>query len=158
MHLRVIERSFAPTYEMAMLRLMLKLYEISAVDNKSVLEYAPIDNKQEVINRYDRISQLQSQVQLLSDELANANALIQGREKELADSRIDQIVQKESLKLTRMQMEQKLKTLRDKYESRLLTREQKLKLKEEIARIKEQMQAEEPEGPRSLSDEIMGLL
>jgi hypothetical protein len=133
--LYIVPGSFSPTYKMAMLRLMIELHRAGAVDSKAILEYSPIENKDEMIQRYDRLRQMEDYVKQLEEQLKEAEQTLKSREEQLVSSRIDTRVSREELRLKKMQAEAKLKTLRDKYENKLMTKKNIMQLQQEMSKI-----------------------
>jgi hypothetical protein len=131
----IVPGSFSPTYKMARLRLMMELYEAGAVDNKAILENAPLENKDELIQRLDNLAQAKQRIAELEEQLEILERDLHSRTNQLTNAKIDSKVSSEKLKLQKMQAEQKLKNLRDKYTNRILTKEQIMELQNKVKEI-----------------------
>ncbi len=119
----VISGSYAPTYEMGMLRLMMELYEMQAVDNTAVLEHAPVGNKEELIERHSQSMRLVRENEELKASLEAIESTLQGREKELANLGISNVVEQARLKQERILSDTKLKAYLSKHRNKLLSKE-----------------------------------
>lgn len=128
----VIPGSYSPTYETAMMRLMMELTETGAVDPSVILRYVPIENRQELIERFDLLQNLQGRLKALDEENEELKSALQSLEGELVTQRVNVATVKETAKLEKLKAEEKVKALMRKYEHRLQTREQQQKFKEEL--------------------------
>ena len=128
----VIPGSYTPTYEMAMMRLMMELAQTGAVDPSVILRYVPSENRQELIERFDTLRKLQGQLEYLEEENKELKSALESLEGEVVTQRINVATIKETSKLEKLKAEEKVKALMRKYEHRLQTREQQQKFKEEL--------------------------
>ena len=138
----IIPASYTPTYEMAMLRLMLELLQVGSVDPSMPLRYLPVDNKDELIQRYDTIKQLQAQINQLEEQNNELKQLANSMKQRL----IDADIQVQSMKgKTRIDSEvkmQRIKNYFDKYNNKLLTREAQIELQNEIQKLLNEVELE----------------
>ena len=128
----VIPGSYTPTYEMAMMRLMMELAQTGAVDPSVILRYVPSENRQELIERFDTLRRLQGQLEYLEEENKELKKALESLEGEVVTQRVNVATIKETSKLEKLKAEEKVKALMRKYEHRLQTREQQQKFKEEL--------------------------
>jgi len=125
---RVIPGSYSPTYQMAMLRLMMELTQIGAVDPSIVLDYAPVENREELKERFDTISNLRSEVYSLQQDNEHLNSMLRTAKKEVLDSELEAEANKSRLKLNKFEMEAKVKHMRSKFQDQLMTKEKMIEL------------------------------
>lgn len=160
--LYVIPASYAPTYEMAMLRLFLELFEAGAVDNQAVLEHSPLEDKQKIIDRYNELKMLKEQLENKNLDVQYLSQQLKAREAQMTNLKIQTTVERESVKMDRMKAEQKLKNLRDKYQGKLASKEMlqelELKIKEILLEAKYELKEEGAIEKPSANDVILDML
>jgi len=137
----VVPGSYTPTYKMALLRLMMELFGMQAVDNEAVLEQAPIPNKKEIIERNGHNALLRRRNEELEAELEAFKEALKGREKELADLGIKNILTEAKFKQQKILADSKLKAYLAKHRNKLITSELINKLHDDIRdmRFREQV-------------------
>ena len=117
----VIPGSYAPSYDMAQLRLNLELYQAGVVDNQSVLEHVPTENREQLIQRLDVIQQQTSQIESMEEAMGEMDSQIKSLQKQLvkagvdaemteARTKIDGIVKEHRLQARNAKQQQRLKT------------------------------------------------
>lgn len=131
----VLPSSYTPTYDMAMLRLMMELVQTGAVDPSIVLKYAPVENRQELIDRYDTLKQMQQQLQQMTETIKEYESQISTKDQQITKQKVDMVVNKEQVKLDRMQAEQKLKAYLQKHSDKLQSKSAINELSVDIAKI-----------------------
>ena len=135
MDIVVIPGSYTPTYEMAMMRLMIELSQSGAVDPSVILRYAPLENRDELIERFDSIRRLTSQVERLEEENDSLKSSVEQMEGKIVNERVDKETIRETAKLEKLRAEEKVKALMRKYEHRLATREQRQAFNESLVEM-----------------------
>lgn len=138
----IIPGSYTPTYQMAMMRLMMELTSAQAVDPSMILDYAPIENRKELKERYDTINRLNAQVEGLIKERDHAIEIAQEANSRVSSVEQGAIVEKTQIKMNKLASEMKIKSLMQKYNDRLTSREERLKLAEQIAQARLKFDAE----------------
>ena len=131
----VIPGSYTPTYEMAMMRLMMELAQTGAVDPSVILRYVPSENRQELIERFDSCVGSKDRLSILKKRTKNLRKPLNLLEGEVVTQRVNVATIKETSKLEKLKAEEKVKALMRKYEHRLQTREQQQKFKEELTEM-----------------------
>ncbi|MFA7030417.1 MAG: hypothetical protein WC179_09090, partial [Candidatus Cloacimonadaceae bacterium] len=139
---RVVPGSYSPTYQMAMMRLMIELVEVGAVDPSMVLEYAPVENREELKQRFDEINRLRSEVESSREEAEIYKKQAEESNKKLINKGISVEQEKAKVKLDRMQAEMKLKAMRAKFKDQLMTEEKMIALENEIKQLLMETQME----------------
>ena len=119
----VIPGSYSPTYKMAVLRLMMELYEMQAVDNTAVLENTPVGNKDELIERFSQNRRLMAENEELTANIEAIESTLKGREKELADMGISNVIEQVRLKQEKILSDTKLKAYLSKQRNKLVSKE-----------------------------------
>ena len=84
----VVPGSFAPSYRMAMLRLMLELQRVGAADAELILEYAPIENKEKVLERLSVTRQQAAQLEQMQEEFDRMQQLVNKYQTQIIDDQI----------------------------------------------------------------------
>ena len=129
---RVITGSYSPTYQMAMLRLMMELTNTGAVDASVLLEYAPVEDRQKLIERFDTIKQLQNHIYNLEDEIKIMKQNYISAQQALSEQRVTNATAEAKVKLDKLKTEAKIKAMRDKFANQLMTKEKMMELEKEI--------------------------
>jgi len=160
MDIYIVPGSYSPTFEMAMLRLMMELSKNGSVDPSMVLHYAPVENRKELIERYDTIRQQQQQIESMSKALDELEKSVKTKDKQIVQQEVEMVVSSEKLKLERMANEQKLKSYIAKQMDKLLTKEKqnelavgitKILMDEKIKAIQREAE-EKKEEPKKITD------
>jgi len=131
----VIPGSYSPTYKMAMLRLMMELYEMQAVDNTAVLELAPVGNRDDLIERFSENRRLFAENENLTAKVEAIESTLAGREKELADMGIFNVVEEVRFKQEKILADTKLKAYLNKQRNKLVSKEMIDKIHDDIRDI-----------------------
>ena len=129
---RVVAGSYSPTYQMAMLRLMMELAQIGAVDPSVVLEHAPVEDRQKLMQRFDTINQLNSELNDREEEIALLHKELERVQMQLSDQRVTNITDKADLKMQKLLNDAKIKTMRSKFQDQLMTKEKMIELEKII--------------------------
>lgn len=129
---RVIPGSYSPTYQMAMLRLMMELTNTGAVDASVLLEYAPVEDREKLIERFDTIKQLRGYIQNLEDEVKIMKQNYISAQQAVAEQRVTNATEQAKVKLDKLKTEAKIKAMRDKFANQLMTKEKMMDLEKEI--------------------------
>jgi len=133
--LYVIPGSYSPTYKMAILRLMMELYEMNAVDNTAIIENAPIGNKEEMLDRYSENRQLFAENEELKAQIQGIEEVLKGREKELSDLGIQNVITESKFKQDKILADTKLKAYLSKQRNKLISTEMINKIRDEVRDI-----------------------
>jgi len=141
----VIPGSYTPTYELAMMRLMIELVQTGAVDPSVVLRYIPAENRDELVERFDTLNRLKGQVEYLEKENEDLQSALKQMEGEVVNQRVNVETVRATSKLEKLKAEEKVKALMRKYEHRLTTREQQQKFREELTKMLLEMQLDKLE-------------
>lgn len=129
---RVVAGSYSPTYQMAMLRLMMELAQIGAVDPSVVLEHAPVEDRQKLMQRFDTINQLNGELNDREEEIALLHKELERVQMQLSDQRVTNITDKADLKMQKLLNDAKIKTMRSKFQDQLMTKEKMIELEKII--------------------------
>ena len=132
---RVVAGSYSPSYEMGMLRLMMELLQTGAIDPTIVLEYAPVDDKERLIERFDTIKQLNGRVGQLEEENEILRKNTADANREIVSVRNDADVAKNKTKLDKIADQARITKMRDKMLAMLQSKEDKIKFMELYKRI-----------------------
>lgn len=97
--IHVIPNSYAPSYQMAKFDMKTKLYTMGVVDNESVLEDAPIDNKEQTTERVSLNNRLMSANKQLEYELEEARRTIAQQQQTIMNGQMDQALFKHEAKM-----------------------------------------------------------
>ena len=152
---RVIPGSYSPTYQMAMLRLMMEMVQTGAVDPSVMLDYAPVENREELKERFDLINQQKREIERLNEEVeyqkqlslrANGNVIeanLRAKETE-AGVKIDKLVNETKIKLLKQKFQAQLDADKKKIDLEQLIKEIVLEVEHEafLAKARNTMQAE----------------
>ena len=152
---RVIPGSYSPTYQMAMLRLMMEMVQTGAVDPSVMLDYAPVENREELKERFDLINQQKREIERLNEEVeyqkqlslrANVNVIeanLRAKETE-AGVKIDKLVNETKIKLLKQKFQAQLEADKKKIDLEQLIKEIVLEVEHEafLAKARNTMQAE----------------
>ena len=131
----VVPGSYTPTFEMSMLRLMMELLQTGAVDPSVVLKYLPVDNRKELIERYDTIKILQSQMENIENENKELNNLVDSMSKQLISANIKTASEEGKLKIDGEVKMQRIKSYLEKHREKLSTAEARNKMYADIKDI-----------------------
>jgi hypothetical protein len=131
----VIPGSYSPTYKMAILRLMMELYEMNAVDNTAIIENAPIGNKEEMLNRFSENRRLYSENEELKAQIQSIEEVLKSREKELADLGIKNVITEAKFKQEKIIADTRLKAYLSKQRNKLISTEMINKIRDEVRDI-----------------------
>ena len=125
-----------------MLRLMLELLQVGSVDPSMPLRYLPVDNKDELIQRYDTIKQLQAQINQLEEQNNELKQLANSMKQRLIDADIQVHSMKGKTRIDSEVKMQRIKNYFDKYNNKLLTREAQIELQNEIQKLLNEVELE----------------
>jgi uncharacterized protein YrzB (UPF0473 family) len=131
----VVPGSYAPTYQMAMLRLMLELQNTGAIDPSVLLDYAPVEDREKLKERYDTIMNLRSQLNAMAEELEMMKHNVQSANNQIISTHISAEQAKAKTKLDKALIDAKLKALRDKFLTHIKSKEELLQLEQAIREI-----------------------
>lgn len=131
----VVPGSYTPTFEMSMLRLMMELLQTGAVDPSVVLKYLPVDNRKELVERYDTIKILQSQIENIENENKELNNLVDSMSKQLISANIKTASEEGKLKIDGEVKMQRIKSYLEKHREKLSTAEARNKMYADIKDI-----------------------
>lgn len=143
MDILVVPGSYTPTYETSLMRLMMELANIEAVDPTAILKYVPVENREELIERHDTIRNLSGTIQTLEEENDGLKSALKSLEGKVVTARIDAKTMETQTKLDKLRAEEKVKGLMRKYEHRLQTREEKQEFKNMVTDMMLEFKAEE---------------
>lgn len=132
---QVVPGSYSPSYQMAMLRLMMELTNVGAVDPSTILEYAPVENRQALIERFDTVKNLNRQVASMQAELESQQNIMESLQSKLVESGIHVETEKAKIKLDKTYLDAKLKAMRDKFLNMLKHKEQIADLENTITEL-----------------------
>lgn len=82
----VVEDSYAPSYQASKFNIAMQLAQMQAVDPETLLELAPLDDKDKIIRRMSMTRQLQSQNQQMQVELEKMKQELEAKNKEIEDA------------------------------------------------------------------------
>lgn len=133
--IHIISGSYSPTYDMAMLRLMLELANMHAVDPSMILRYVPTENRAELEERFDTIRQLQTQNTVLEEENKDLKDTLKSVEGMVVTERINAETARAKVKLDKLRAEEKVKNLMRKYENNLTKKEQRIEFEKELIKL-----------------------
>lgn len=124
----IVPGSYSTTRDLAMLRLMMELSEIGAIDPSAVLKYAPVQEKGELIQRFDELMSLRANNQELQTRVEAYEGMIEKQDREKAKMEADNYVAERKVKQHRQEAEIKLKAYLHKQRDQLLTKEKMIEL------------------------------
>ncbi len=86
--IHVVPGSYAPSYEMANLRLSLDLYREGIVDPETVIEHLPYENRDEIKARFSQVQQQMREIEHLQEAVEEADSEIKRLRKTIVDQGI----------------------------------------------------------------------
>ena len=150
----VIPGSYTPTYEMAMFRTMMELAQLGGVDPSMPLQFLPVDNRDELIARYDTLKQLQGQVQDMEDQMKEYESLLASQRRELVNKELDMEIAKGKVKIDKDIAMTRIKAYFEKHRGRMENQQAKKDLENEIIKILNEVELEaEKQKVRMKSDD-----
>jgi len=132
---QIIPGSYNANYEIAQLRLMIELAQIGAVSPDEILHYLPIENKDELVNKYELIKQLQGQLEQYEQLIQQLQQETNKNQQEIINLKTNQVVLQEKIKQEKLNNEIKLKQYFNKKYAQLLNEKMRTQLSKEIAEI-----------------------
>lgn len=156
----VIPQSTTPTFQMAMMKLMLELAQSGAVDSSEVLQYAPVENKKALIEKYDIVNQLKAQMQDLIEENMNMKGVMQSLQKSIVQAEMDKQTLKSESALKKIEADTRYKARFDLKSNKLDHREKMMELEATIERLQnkiDELMAENPEAAKQTLEEIFAV-
>lgn len=131
----VIPGSYTPTYEMALLRLMMELLPTGAVDASVVLKYMPVDNREELIGRFDKIQIMTNQLERLEQEKADLESIIKSQNRKLIGAEVEVASSMGKVKIEKDVAMQRIKNYFEKQKGKQMTSEARNKMLHELNSI-----------------------
>lgn len=138
----IIPGSYTPTYEMGMLRLMMELMQVGAVDPTIVLKYLPVDNREELIERFDKIKMLTSMLEQADGEKQELEKLVNSLTGQVIKGKIDVAVKDGEVKTEKEVAMQRIKSYFDKRNFKAFTEEAKHAMFRDISKILDEVELE----------------
>lgn len=89
--IEIVEESYAPTYQASKFNVAMMLAEKGFVDGETILELSPIDDKEKIIRRLSIQKQLQSQLEMMQEELDKTKQELESREGQIKDMMIKSV-------------------------------------------------------------------
>ena len=83
--IEIVQDSYAPSYQASQFNIALQLSQNGVLDPSSLLELAPIDDKEKLIKRNDALKQQSQQLQAMQEELEKTQQELEKREKQIKD-------------------------------------------------------------------------
>lgn len=105
----VIKDSYLPSASLHRFNRNLELYKMQLIDNETLMQDAPIENKEEVIEKVSTIRQQASQITNLEDTIADMQSQIKQLTQQLQDSMINAVVLEHGTKLNKIEMDARTK-------------------------------------------------
>jgi hypothetical protein len=140
--IEVVKDSYAPTFEASRFSMALNLAKLGAIDPDTLLEMAPLDEKEKIIKRIGKKRLLESKVQELTDQLEKLSQELEKKDKEIEKSTKDQIKLKEEARFDKLYGDQRAKSYVNKQQlgmdRQLKNNELEYKVKEYLLSLKEQ--------------------
>jgi len=131
----VITGSTTQTYQSAMLRIMMELWRSQLVDATEVLKYAPVENKEELLYKYDTMRLLQSELeskQQMIDELQKTVDSLGGETEKSAKTA--QMLE-HKYKLYKIENDQRVKAYLNKHMSKIMSQREIEKFAQDLAKV-----------------------
>lgn len=113
----------------------MELLQTGAVDPSVVLKYLPVDNRKELVERYDTIKILQSQIENIENENKELNNLVDSMSKQLISANIKTASEEGKLKIDGEVKMQRIKSYLEKHREKLSTAEARNKMYADIKDI-----------------------
>ncbi len=132
---RVIPGSYSPTYQMALLRLMMEMVQTGAVDPSVVLEYAPVENREELKERFDTINMQKAKIFDLEEENKMLKQSMINTQNSYVQASLKVKETEAGVKIDKLVSETKIKLMRDKFQSKLNADKQRIDLEQLIREI-----------------------
>lgn len=132
---RVVPGSYSPTYQMAMLRLMMEMVQTGAVDPSVVLDYAPVENREELKERFDTINQMRRQIEQLQEEVEFQKQIAIRASGNVIEANVRAKQTEATTKIDKLVNDTKIKLLRDKFKAQLERDKEKIDLEQFIKEI-----------------------
>jgi len=131
----VVPGSYTQTFEVALMRLMFELAQVGAVDPSAILKYLPVDNREELQERFDAIRTLSARVEDLQKEVDDYKGIVSKQEQAIVSERLKSATIKGTAKIDKDVAQQRIKSYLARKEHSLGSREAMNKLYLEIEKI-----------------------
>lgn len=153
----VIAGSYTPSYEFALLHLMLELQQRGIVDAATVIQYLPVENRQELIERFDEIFRLTKQLEQSQEEAANYKKLLDQQVSKSINDQIGLSTQRHDIKMTYIEKDARVKEYLNKHLEKLQSKEKINELVNGIAKILSEVEIEAEKQKIKIAAESMEL-
>ena len=104
---------------MALLRLMMEMVQTGAVDPSVVLEYAPVENREELKERFDTINMQKAKIYDLEEENRMLKQSMINAQNSYVQASLKVKETEAGVKIDKLVSETKIKLMRDKFQSKL---------------------------------------
>lgn len=131
----VVPGSYTPTYEMSMFRIMMELAQMGGVDPSVPLQFLPVDNREELVARFDTIRQLQGQLEQNAEQIKEYESLLASYKKQIVGKEIEMEVAKGKVKIDKDIAMGRIKAYFDKHKGRMDNQQAMRDLQNEIREI-----------------------
>lgn len=127
--------STTQTYESMMLRVMLELADRQVVGPEEILRYAPVENKEELMLKYDTVRRQTYQIEDLTAQIEELESTVKKLSSDVDASEKKRIYTDHEAKLYKIEVDKRAKEYLNKHLSKMMTREQISKLSFDLSKI-----------------------
>lgn len=144
--IRVVPKSYAPTYELSKLSLMMELKQLGVVDNEAVIEKIPYEDRKKLLKRLSQIEMLKGQNLQLEETVKELQKTIDKFKTMFTNQEIEMIKKDAQLDQAYITKDMRVKAYLQKVFTKMRTNqilnEAELRAKEMIMELRKQLEAE----------------